>query len=94
MFRATGLGRGHVWLNGHDLGRFWNITRADNADEPSQQHHHLPRDWLVADALNNLTVFDALGGDPTQVTLVTSRFVKTTEPVLVDEIDSPTMCLS
>jgi len=53
-------GRGHLWLNGIDLGRYWNVTRNggssgggnggtggdDGRGEYSQRYYHLPPDVL------------------------------------------------
>ena len=33
---AAGLGRGHVFVNGHDMGRHWDITRA-KSDDPAMR---------------------------------------------------------
>ena len=74
------VGRGHVWLNGHDLGRFWNITRSDRNNDNnarvddenrhptySQQYYHLPLDLLTTEGiLNELVIVNVLAGeDPT-----------------------------
>lgn len=44
-----GWGRGHVWVNGHHLGRFWNIG--------PQQTLYLPGSWLRADGRNEVIVY-------------------------------------
>jgi beta-galactosidase len=48
------LGKGFVWVNGHPLGRFWNIGPAGAL--------YLPGAWLHA-GQNDITVFDLNGGD-------------------------------
>ena len=105
----SSLGRGHAWVNGHDLGRFWNIERADGSGRLTQKYYHIPEDFLVVggrsdgagakyaeeDAKENtLVLFDALGGDFTKVRLVRSHTKASATPVLLDEIDSPASCLS
>ena len=51
----SGFGRGHFWLNGQDMGRYWNITRAGGdrnatsgsaVDNVSQRYYFLPYDYL------------------------------------------------
>ena len=46
-------GRGHVWVNGHDLGYFWNIG--------PQQTLYCPGPWIKK-GLNEIEVFDLDGG--------------------------------
>ena len=51
------LGKGAVWINGHALGRFWEIG--------PQQTLYVPGPWLK-DGDNEIVVFDAKGkGGPT-----------------------------
>jgi beta-galactosidase len=47
-----GWGKGVVWVNGHCLGRFWNIGPA--------QTLYLPGPWLKAGA-NEVIIYDVLG---------------------------------
>ncbi len=53
------LGKGVLWVNGHLLGRFWNIGPAGAL--------YLPGVWLHA-GQNDITVFDLNGGDHLSVT--------------------------
>jgi beta-galactosidase len=53
------LGKGAVWINGHNLGRFWNAG--------PQQTLYVPGPWLKAGS-NEIVVFDML---PTQNESVT-----------------------
>lgn len=46
-------GKGVVWVNGHNLGRYWNIG--------PQQTIYLPAEWLKAGA-NEIIVFELLDG--------------------------------
>lgn len=47
-------GKGMVWVNGHNLGRFWNIG--------PQQFLYLPGCWLNAGAKNEIVVLALEGG--------------------------------
>ena len=51
---TRGWGKGHVWVNGHHLGRFWEIG--------PQQTLYLPAPWL-REGRNEVIVFDVQGGD-------------------------------
>lgn len=58
---TKGLGKGVVWINGHPLGRFWNIG--------PQRTLYVPGAWLKP-AGNQLVVLDLLTeGEPTLRTL-------------------------
>ena len=61
LLDLSGLGRGHAYINGHDAGRFWLIPRNDGSGLPSQRFYHVPPDWLYADQLNELVVFEDEG---------------------------------
>ncbi|CAB9527442.1 Beta-galactosidase [Seminavis robusta] len=87
-------GRGHLWLNGHDLGRFWNITRGDSIDKYSQQFYFLPYDLLdMNGSVNKLVFFDALGSDLTSTKLVLSWLEETELPNLPDEVAYSEACI-
>jgi beta-galactosidase len=49
---TRGWGRGHVWVNGHHLGRFWSIG--------PQQSLYVPGEWLRAGA-NDVLLFSVEG---------------------------------
>jgi beta-galactosidase len=81
---TTNLGKGVVWVNGHLLGRFWNVGPMGSL--------FLPGVWLHAGS-NTLTVFDLNGGSglsvrgETAVTYLTpgpERTSPSTEPVRMD----------
>jgi hypothetical protein len=63
---AQGLGKGSLFVNGHGLGRFWNIE-AENTGQPSQRYYHVPRTWLKPH--NSLILFDEQSSSPEQVRL-------------------------
>ncbi|MBP8824594.1 MAG: beta-galactosidase [Flavobacteriales bacterium] len=54
----SGYGKGMAWINGHHLGRFWNIG--------PQQRLYCPASWLNEGA-NELVVFDLFGGKAAEV---------------------------
>ena len=61
-FNATGLGRGHLFLNGNDAGRYWTIQRNDKSGEATQTMYHMPTAWLNPAGTSNLiTVAEVLG---------------------------------
>ncbi|HEX9373604.1 MAG TPA: beta galactosidase jelly roll domain-containing protein, partial [Roseiflexaceae bacterium] len=49
-----GLRKGQIWLNGHNLGRYWHVG--------PQETYKLPVAWLRAE--NELTIFDEEGACP------------------------------
>ncbi len=54
---TRGWGKGAVWINGHALGRFWNVG--------PQQTLYVPAPWLKEGA-NEIVVF-TLGGQSRQM---------------------------
>ncbi|MDB4923498.1 beta-galactosidase [Mucilaginibacter sp.] len=53
-----GYGKGFVFLNGHNLGKYWNIG--------PQQTVYIPASWLKK-GLNEIVVFDELKGGHTKI---------------------------
>ena len=81
LVNATGLGRGRMWVNGNDVGRYWLLERNDGSECSggrarcaTQELYHVPRSWLAAAGGENvLTLFEAAGApDPTSVRLAAS----------------------
>ena len=82
LFDAQGLNRGHVFINGNNIGLYWLLQgicngrpvwctqRETNCSEPTQRYYHIPPDWLMSK--NNLiTIFEHLGApSPASVHLV------------------------
>jgi hypothetical protein len=65
LLDAAGLTRGHLYVNGHDLGRYWTIGALE-------RYYYVPLDTLApAGQPNVLVVFDELGADPAAVARVT-----------------------
>lgn len=79
-----GMIKGLVWLNGHCLGRYWNIPESDPmgpwmgwmkgsldaipSGTATQRHYHVPGDWLREH--NTLVLFDETGGAPATIRLL------------------------
>ena len=63
LFDANGLSRGHYYVNGHDLGRYWTLASGKGAAaEPVQRYYYIPADVLVAaEKENTLVVIDEDG---------------------------------
>lgn len=93
LFLDISSGRGRIWLNGHDLGRFWNITKGDTT-KYSQQYYFLPHEFLYSNGkLNDLLLFNSLGGDTTKTKLVLSGIVEDENGNFEDEVDFPGACI-
>lgn len=58
----TGLSRGSIWLNGHNLGRYPEKIQGLNSV-------YLPECWIKA-GVNELAIFDEKGQSPSQVKIV------------------------
>jgi hypothetical protein len=56
---VPGLGKGHLWLNGRSLGRYWQIG--------PQEFYKVPVSWLQAE--NELLVFEEENGRIDDVTI-------------------------
>jgi len=74
LFDATGLGRGHFYLNGKDMGRYWLLDMNDGSGKPTQHLYSIPLDWLQES--NLLTLGEVLGAtNPSLARLVKRRVV-------------------
>ncbi len=60
---ATGLSKGQLILNGHNVGRYW-VATADGTAVPPQSRYYLPEPWLRTDQPNELLIFDEHGRSP------------------------------
>jgi len=65
----TGMTKGQLMLNGHNVGRYW-VATADGKAVPPQTLYYLPEPWLDHERENELMLFDEHGGDPTKIKLV------------------------
>jgi|EP01046_Picozoa_sp_COSAG06_P011004 hypothetical protein len=63
MLDVSGISRGHFYLNGIDLGKYWTV--GPSGQGPTQRYYQLPRSLLVSDAdgakTNLLVLADELG---------------------------------
>ncbi len=55
FLRISGAKKGQIYLNGHNVGRFWNIG--------PQEFYYLPEPWLEGE--NELLIFEEQGNIPT-----------------------------
>ena len=79
VVRTAGMGRGHLYLNGEDLGRYWMIREAPGED-PTQQYYHIPSSALKpVGGTNVLVLIEELGADDVnQVKIWTTRMQRNT----------------
>ena len=59
---AAGLRKGHLWLNGRSLGRYWQVG--------PQEFYKVPASWLHAE--NEFLIFEEEAGYPTHNELIHS----------------------
>ena len=62
-FDAHGLRKGHIWLNGRALGRYWQIG--------PQESYKVPAAWLQAE--NELLIFEEEDGAPEECRIVATQ---------------------
>ena len=79
LLGMSGFTRGHAFVNGHDIGRYWLIPGGDG--QPTQSLYHIPPDWLLpAPHSNTLTLLEEVGStDPSQLRLYVSQLQQTSE---------------
>jgi beta-galactosidase len=94
LFLSVTCGRGHIWLNGYDLGRYWNITRGETATY-SQRYYLLPHEYLTTDSPNKLVFFDVFGCNHTADTSLVYSWVGRSDGIksFQDEVDFPMACI-
>lgn len=93
LFLHVTVGRGHLFLNGHDLGRFWNISSSKSL-KYTQQFYFIPVDFLHVDGnLNEIIFFDAFGNDQQNTSLILSWTEASNDSTFMDEINFPMACL-
>lgn len=59
FLRLAGKGKGQIFLNGHNVGRYWTIG--------PQEFYYLPSCWLAEE--NELTLFEEMGNPPAHCSL-------------------------
>ena len=74
LLHLVGFGRGHFYVNGIDLGRYWLI---ELDGQPVQEYYFIPPDMVKYDGQPNLLVIgEELGApDPSKATLVISAMM-------------------
>jgi hypothetical protein len=97
LFLQITTGRGHFWLNGKDLGRYWNITQGDTS-RFSQEYYLLPIDYLRTDGvLNEIVVFNTACRSTSEmensIKLVVSWVAPSNSPNFKDEVSYPLACI-
>jgi len=65
----SGMSKGQVYLNGHNVGRFF-VATATGRKVPPQTRYYLPEPWLTVDETNELILFDEHGRRPDKCRLV------------------------
>ncbi|CAM8981344.1 unnamed protein product [Rhodiola kirilowii] len=65
----TSMGKGMIWVNGNNLGRYW-ISYHSPLGRPSQEEYHVPRAFIKPKD-NLLVVLEEEGGDPEQIDIFT-----------------------
>ena len=96
LFLQITTGRGHIWLNGKDLGRYWNITRGQTDTYTyTQKYYFLPADYLRSDGkLNEIIMFDAFGSShPKSTSLILSGIIASDYPNFEDQVSYPLACI-
>jgi hypothetical protein len=68
LFDTAGLTKGHAFVNGKDLGRYFTATH-DGKKVGPQTRLYLPEPWLVLGEENELLVFDEHGAAPNKCRL-------------------------
>jgi len=68
FFDATGLSKGQLFLNGHNVGRYFVASHAGKP-VPPQSLYDLPAQWLNPGQTNELLIFDEHGFTPTKAKL-------------------------
>ncbi|MEX0775793.1 MAG: beta-galactosidase [Phycisphaeraceae bacterium] len=68
-FEPRGLSKGQLYLNGHNVGRYFVATHTGKK-VPPQERYYLPEAWLKTDGPNELLIFEEHGKSPTSSKLV------------------------
>lgn len=71
-FDAAGLSKGQLFINGHNIGRYWVATTAGKAVDLATRLY-IPETWLKAGAANEVMIFDEGGFTPEKASLTSER---------------------
>jgi hypothetical protein len=69
---TLGLNKGQAYLNGHNLGRYFNGPGSGRASAKATRLY-MPQPWLHVDAPNHVLIFDEHGSDPSNVTVTAAH---------------------
>nr|GMC47270.1 beta-galactosidase 16-like [Ipomoea batatas] len=61
------MGKGHVWVNGQSIGRYWVSFRTPSVTS-SQSWYNIPRSFVRA-SKNSVVLFEEEGGNPLGITI-------------------------
>eukprot|EP00980_Cylindrotheca_fusiformis_P003273 scaffold738_cov124-Cylindrotheca_fusiformis.AAC.12 len=93
LFLKLNSGRGHLYLNGRDLGRHWNITKGETMNF-TQEYYFLPKDFLFAHGrMNELVLFSPFPNDNIEAELLLSWIEASKQVTIEDRVDYPLACL-
>ncbi|KAK4284853.1 hypothetical protein QN277_001631 [Acacia crassicarpa] len=67
--RMNGMGKGMVWINGNNIGRYW-ISYLSPLGQPSQSEYHIPIAWLK-DKDNLVVVLEEAPATPEEIEVLT-----------------------
>ncbi|KAE8719129.1 Beta-galactosidase 11 [Hibiscus syriacus] len=67
----TGMGKGFVWINGNNIGRYW-MSYLSPLKEPSQSEYHIPRSFIKPKD-NLIVIFEEEQGSPKEVYISTAN---------------------
>ncbi|GMI88071.1 beta-galactosidase 13 [Hibiscus trionum] len=89
LITMTGMGKGFVWINGNNIGRYW-MSYLSALKLPTQSEYHIPRAFLKPK--NNLIViFEEEQGTPKDVSISTAN--RDTICSIVSELHPPSPSL-
>ena len=93
ILRATtrGLSRGTMFINGRCVGRYPEVVKYPNSEEPVGLY--LPECWLSATGRNTLAIFDEEGRSPSGVRLQVEK-AASREVIAVSETADPRVALA
>ena len=73
---ASGLGRGHAFINGFDIGMYWPVVPvAKGGTTTSQRYYHIPPDCLRTGA-NTLLVLEEAGAPRPELVRIATVLLK------------------
>ena len=76
LLHLVGFGRGHFYVNGVDLGRYW-LIKMTHPVKYTQEYYFIPPDIVRYDGPNLLVIGEELGApDPPKATLVLSTMTE------------------